>query len=141
MRALAFSSILLVPLVSGCGPKVPQEVEDLQEFSLAYIHYIEKHNAAPSEWDDLVREDGIDPATVERLRKAETVVKWGSTFRDATNGTALYILAYPTNALDSGGQVLMLDGAVYRMAADELKSRLDRPTHTAGERQPTMKSK
>ena len=67
MRALAFSSILLVPLVSGCGPKVPQEVEDLQEFSLAY----------------------------------------------------------PTDALDSGGQVLMLDGAIHQMAADELKGRLD----------------
>ena len=125
MRALTVSSILLALLVSGCGPRVPQNVEDLQEFSLAYIHYIEEHNTPPAKWDDLTREDGIDPATVERLRSSETVVNWGSTFRDATSGTALYILAYPTNALDSGGQVLMLDGAVYHMAADELKARLD----------------
>mgnify|MGYP001826738905 CR=1 FL=1 len=112
MRALTVSSILLALLVSGCGPIVPQEVEDLQEFSLAYMHYIEEHNAAPANWDELVHEDSVDPATVERLRNAEIVVNWGSTFRDATNGIALYILAYPKDALDSGGRVLMLDGAV-----------------------------
>ena len=128
MRALTFSSICLVPIISGCGPSVSQEVEDLQAFSLAYIHYIEEHNAAPAAWDDLVRADGIAPATVERLRNAEIVVNWGSTFRDATNGIALYILAYPKDALDSGGRVLMLDGAVYQMAADELKGRLDSQT-------------
>ena len=125
MRALTFSSILLVPLVSGCGPIVSLEVEDLQEFSLAYIHYIEEHNAAPAEWDDLVRANGIAPATVERLHNAETVVNWGSTFHGATNGISNYILAYPKNALDSGGHVLMLDGAVHQMGADELKDRLD----------------
>ena len=125
MRALTFFSVCLVSLVSGCGSTVTQEVEDLQEFSLAYIHYIEEHNAAPAEWDDLVGADGIAPATVERLRNAETVVNWDSTFRGATDGIPNYILAYPKNALDSGGQVLMLDGAIHRMAADELKDRLD----------------
>lgn len=124
MRALTFSSILLVPFVSGCGPVEPQEVQDLQEFSLAYIHHLEEHNAAPAEWDDLVREGGIDPATVERLRNAETVVNWGSTFSNATSGIAIHILAYPKNALDSGGRVLMLDGGVLRMTADELKDKL-----------------
>jgi hypothetical protein len=38
-------------------------------------------------------------------------VNWGSTFSNATSGIAIHILAYPKNALDSGGQVLMLDGA------------------------------
>jgi hypothetical protein len=122
MRALTFFSVCLVPVVSGCGPTIPQEVEDLQEFSLAYIHYIEEHNVAPAEWDDLVRADGIAPATVERLRNAETVVNWGITFRD---GEMDYVLAYRKNAVDSGGQVLFLDGAVYRLDADELKDRLD----------------
>jgi hypothetical protein len=121
----AILGVLLIILLSGCGPVVSREFEDLQQLGLAYYDYTQEHDAdAPAGWDDLVGTGRIDSETIERLRGAGVVVNWGINFHNATNGAANSVLAYPEDALASGGYVLKLDGAIHRQTASELKEML-----------------
>jgi len=121
----AFVALLVILLMSGCGFSASKEREDLQQLGLAYYYYTQEHNPpAPTGWDDIVGAGKIDSETIERLRGAGVVVHWGMTFRNATNGAANSVLAYPKTALESGGYVLMLDGGVHRMTASELNDML-----------------
>jgi hypothetical protein len=43
---------------------------------------------------------------------------------DAVGGTSAFVLAYPADAATSGGAILMLDGSVMQMTAQEFSAAL-----------------
>jgi hypothetical protein len=61
--------------------------------------------------------EGIYPGAVHSLKQGKYVVVWG--VKDKDSGT---VLAYEKDAPTKGGAVLMADGTVREMTADELKA-------------------
>jgi len=115
---------LAVVLTAGCGGSGPQSVAsreqlDLKEIQEIYQLYVKNHQKAPSQLSDLTKRDyeGIYPGTVDALKKGRYVVVWGVNSKDS--GT---LLAYEKDVPTKGGGVVMADGTVKTMTADELKA-------------------
>jgi hypothetical protein len=115
---------VLPALVVGCGkkeenPQVSHQESQLREIHEIYQHFLKSEQKPPSQMSDLtkVKYGGIYPATVEALKAGKYVVVWGISSKDS--GT---VLAYDKDAPTKGGAVLMADGNVKTMTADELKA-------------------
>src|SRR5262249_31689057 len=120
---------LLFVLVLGCGKKGPDEdpetarrKQELNDVFELYRGYTKRHEGQPpKQLADLTRnEDEMAyPLGARLLREGAIVAVWGVSGNDA--GT---VLAYPKSAPTEGGFVLMADGSVTQLSADELKSKL-----------------
>ncbi len=84
-----------------------------------YAHFIKSQQKAPSQLSDLAKRqyEGIYPGAVAALKQGKYVVVWGVNSKDS--GT---VLAYEKDAPTKGGAVLMADGTVKDMTADELNA-------------------
>jgi hypothetical protein len=56
------------------------------------------------------------------VEKGEIVVVWGTTVAGEGGGGGTGVVAYEKSAPDSGGAVLLQDGTVKQMTAEEFKS-------------------
>jgi len=126
--------------LAGCPADVAEKVQDAQQqvaagnafqeqmgqlrvLGQAYHRHIDATSNGPANWQELKQSGANDPA-LQALEAAGCVVTWGKTFRDAPNGTSEFVVAYLPTTLESGGAVLVLDGAVLNLTADELKQKL-----------------
>jgi hypothetical protein len=109
------------PLVAeaGSAEKWQQDYNRLKALGVAYIRTIDSRGNGPASWQDL-------PQSPEfaSLQQAGCIVKWGKHFRDAENGTSQYVLAYLPETLEKGGAVLLMDGAVSLLSAQDIKGML-----------------
>jgi hypothetical protein len=119
--ALLLFAVLPV-LTVGCGggsrTQSPQHTI-LQEIHSMYGLYIKHHQKAPKQLSDLANKEneGIHPGAVAALKKKRYEVVWGVNSKDS--GT---VLAYEKDVPTKGGPVLMADGAVREMTAEEFRS-------------------
>jgi hypothetical protein len=114
----------VVPVLAvGCGgssgPAQSQHQAQLKEIHEMYGHYIKRHEKAPSQMSDLAKKEyeGIYPGAVAALKQGKYVIVWGVKSKDS--GT---VMAYEKDAPTKGGAVLMADGTVQDMTADQLKA-------------------
>ena len=114
---------VLPVLAVGCGGGSPPAVSP-QHAVLSQIHdmyglYIKSQQKAPSQLSDLSKKqyEGVYPRGVAALKQGSYVMVWGVNSKDA--GT---VLAYEKDAPTKGGAVLMADGTVKDMTAEEFKA-------------------
>jgi hypothetical protein len=107
----------------GCGgtpkpPPPPSAEEGLKELVGAY-RYIEYSKLPlprkPEDFNDFV--DSM-PNALERIKQGDYVVAWG-VGRSTTAGAANQILVYEKKTPAEGGAVLLRDGTVKQMTAEE----------------------
>ena len=97
-------------------------MNNLRELGLAYHNVHDQNMRGPQNWQEA--EKHMSPKAKEELVAAGYIVHWGVKMVDAQGGTSLFVLAYPPNAAAEGGTVLMLDGAVMQMSAQEFNDAL-----------------
>jgi hypothetical protein len=110
---------------AGCGKKSDTFSETdfgktiLQEIHDLYTGYIKNNQRPPHQLSDLKKYEAINPIGYNALKDGRYVAVWGLNTKDG--GT---VLAYPKDAPTQGGAVLMADGSVKNMSADELQAAL-----------------
>ncbi len=119
------SLLLSLPLfAAGCGSDRPSSTEsrahaDLREIHEIYALFIKQHQKPPTQMSDLTQRqyEGVYPATIQRMQQGKYVIVWGVTEQDSRT-----LLAYEKDAPTQGGGVLMADGTVKDVTADEFKA-------------------
>jgi hypothetical protein len=92
---------------------------ELKEIYECYQHHIKSEQKPPAKQADLVKRqyEGIYPNALDAVKKGKYIVIWS--VADKGSGT---VLAYEKDAPTQGGRVLMADGSVRTMSADEFKA-------------------
>ncbi len=123
------STLILIccTMVIGCGgggpaagdPAAAQRKQELTEIHEMYVHFLKSQRAAPKQLSDLTKKtyEGSHPMGVETLKKGKYIFVFG--VEDQNSGT---LLAYEKDAPTNGGAVLMADGTVKFVNADEFKA-------------------
>jgi hypothetical protein len=114
-----FLCVLAVGCGGGAGPAGSPQSIKLKQIHILYERYIKNHQKPPHQLSDLASKqyEPIYPAAVEDLKKGRVIVVWDVQGNDA--GT---VLAYEKEVPTQGGGVLMADGTIRQMSADELKA-------------------
>jgi hypothetical protein len=119
---LLLLAFMLLPAY-GCGrksaPLVTMQQREFREIHELYFHFVKSQERPPKVLSDLTKEDyeKLYPMTVKDLQDGKYLVVWGVDSKDA--GT---VLAYEKDAPDMGGAVLMANGTVKTMTADQFKA-------------------
>lgn len=129
-RSLVFIALAVASLV-GCQPTTTSKPDagaaelsgQLLALGNAYHSFHMKHKKGPANWDEAMASG--DSTAISALRDKDCLVAWGMRFRDATGGTATFVLAYPPSTLTDGGPVLFLDGSVLPAKPGPLKTLLE----------------
>jgi hypothetical protein len=129
MMVLLFVPAALLP--AGCGGSKtgldPKAEGDLRQLGMMYHSYIDGHGGrGPAKFEDFqpLAQDKVSKDALEGLRAGKYVFIWKVKVLDVaktpakTEGT---ILAYEKGVPTGLGHVLMVDGTVKSMSADEFK--------------------
>jgi hypothetical protein len=122
-NACSLLVLAFVPvLAGGCGkkdPQVQQRDSQLKDIYEMHTQFVKSEGKPPKAVADLANPQNapLYPATVQALKEGKLVVVWGVSAKDG--GT---VLAYEKDAVANGGSVLMADGSIKTMSADELKA-------------------
>lgn len=121
--------LVLLPLAVptlGCGgnksvgdPEVQRRKSEFAEIYDMYMASVKKNGRPPKQVSDLKQFSGIYPVGLKALQDGQYVAVWGVS--DKSSNT---VLAYEKDAPTQGGAVLMADGNVKTMSADELQAAL-----------------
>src|SRR5947208_3299465 len=118
---LSFTVLSVLMVGCGGGPPAapPQKHMVLGQIHDMYLHYLRNHQKGPSQLSDLSKKqyEGVYPRGVAALKQGSYVMVWGVNSKDS--GT---VLAYEKDAPTKGGAVLMADGTVKDMTAEEFKA-------------------
>jgi hypothetical protein len=116
--------LLAVPVLAlGCSQnKGGGGAEDRSSAVLAEIYecysmHIKSNQRPPKQLSDLKGYRGINPAGIDALEKGDYIAVWGVNEKDPKT-----VLAYEKDAPKQGGAVLMADGTIKTMTADELQA-------------------
>lgn len=115
--------VFLAALALGCGgksgPSSPPEQIRLKEINEMYWHFVRSQKKPPARLGDLAKRqyEGNYSGAVQALREGKYLVVWGVNSKDA--GT---VLAYEKDVPARGGPVLMADGTVKEMTAEEFRA-------------------
>ena len=121
-------------LVAGCGvgsviEEVRQRASDaanwerdrdqLSALGMTWHVFHQQHRRSPADWSELLAHD----PTLEELQDRGCVITWwGRQLAEAVGGISNTILAYFPGVEKEGGAVLLLDGSVYRMTAEQFNN-------------------
>jgi hypothetical protein len=111
-------------LAAGCSKPAPDadpEKANLNDLYDLYLTYLKQNQKAPKQLSDFTKPqyETISPGAIEGLKSGKYVFMWG--VNDKSSGT---VLAYTKDAPAQGGPVLMADGTVKTMSAEELTAAL-----------------
>jgi hypothetical protein len=110
----------LLIVVAGCTSESDKQMtNNLKQFGLAYLNYNDSMGAGPSKADDLAPFVENDQKLLNILKSGEIVLIYD--VKLGPKEGADVVLGYVKDAPTKGGPVLMGDGKVVRMTADELK--------------------
>jgi phage/plasmid-associated DNA primase len=100
-------------------PKLQKAKSELTEIYEIYQAYTKQNQQPPKQLSDLKKKEfeGIYPVGSQALQKGTYVAVYGIAGKDS--GT---VLAYEKDTPTSGGAVIMADGTVKTMSADEFKA-------------------
>jgi hypothetical protein len=119
-------AVVSAGLLAGCsGDSSPQghvsgREEELREVWQMYKDHLDARKRPPAKLQDLIP---YEPAAINgfgALRDDRVVLLWGAT--GLTAGQPARVLAYDKEVPEKGGPVLLQDGTVKTMSADEFKS-------------------
>lgn len=123
---LTFFSACAAALLVGCGdaakngdatgPTVDQTATDVAEMLKEYTEATKK---GPNSVADLTDAPASHPVGHAAVASQQYVVVWRV---PVTPGSGDAVLAYPKDAPTAGGKVVMGDGSVKQMTADEFKT-------------------
>lgn len=127
---IGFVVVLFASLTLGCGgssnsvgpPQAPQEaaLRDVADLLRATIG----DGKAPTKLTDLARLESLYPAGYQAVKSGEIVVIWGAKMAgegDLATGPQ-GLIAHEKKAPTEGGWVLLQNGTVKQMTADEFKA-------------------
>jgi hypothetical protein len=108
---------------SGETKQLPLAIRQnqLKMLGLAYHNFVDASKKPPAKMEELAPYLEKDAKLTDALTQGRCVVIWKSTFQAMKAGAANTILGYEKDAPASGGLVLMADGNVRTMTADEFK--------------------
>jgi hypothetical protein len=119
LALLALAAVLAFGCGGKSGPSLPAEQIQLKEINEMYWHFVRSHSKPPAKLADLAtrRYEGNFSGAVDSLKKGKYLVVWGVKDKDA--GT---VLAYEKDVPARGGPVLMADGTIREMTAEEFRA-------------------
>jgi hypothetical protein len=121
--AFGLSALCLLPL--GCGgsdsssdPAMFKQNRDLAAIHEVYSQYIKANQRAPAKQSDLTQKmyEGTFPEAVAAIQKGDFTIVWGVNLGKDPKA----VVAYEKEAPKQGGMVLLADGTIKKMSADEL---------------------
>jgi hypothetical protein len=141
---------LILSVVMGCGKggNVPggsatptagdtsekERISFLKQYGISYHNHMDAMDVGPSKADDLASYMENDERLLKPLRSGEYVLIWGVKLPDqkgAYKGAGDLVLGYLKDVPAKGGPVLMGDGKVVQMTAEEFKkAKLAQPALT-----------
>jgi hypothetical protein len=112
---------------AGTASRNPQEVtaakEDLKELGIAYFTFLESNlEKAPTNLDELAKYLVPDGRALKAMKEGKYVFLYGVAIKEMKEGTANTVLAHEKDVPTKGGLVLMADGSVKEMTAQEFKA-------------------
>lgn len=121
-RSKYLVAFTLLAALAGCSSSNrtsfdPTGKHKMAEIGQMLITLKESNSPPPSSLDDFGRVEPMVPLSAAELRSGEIVFFWGKGLSSATK-----VLAHEKKAATEGGWVLMTDGSVKQMSADEFKS-------------------
>jgi hypothetical protein len=123
--------LFIATALVGCGAmeqareaaQRQQMMNNLKQLGIAYHNCHDSTGRGPANWQEAVQYT-LPAETQAMLESAGYKVHWGIKIVDAAGGSSLFVLAYPADAASEGGPVLMLDGSVHQMTAQEFSDAL-----------------
>jgi hypothetical protein len=120
------AGLLFVYLVAGCGSKAetvgstaaaPVD-EQLKELGNMIRYHQSEVGKPPSKVEDILALTPDPPQYIESIRAGSIVLTWRVGIKPGSSA----VLAYEKDAPSQGGHVLLQDGTVKKMTADEFKA-------------------
>lgn len=123
-----FVYIALTVLAAGCGSKPPAEVTEssirhleLDEIRQMYkLHQTDK-GRPPSKLADFKPYEPGFTNGFQSLRDGRCIAIWGINLANESDGSS-QVIAYEKDAPAQGGEVVLKDGTLKKMTADELQA-------------------
>lgn len=125
-RSASLVAVTILGLFLGCGRKtevagdagvVNSQLQDIWGF---YQLYLEEQKSPPTRIED-VEKYAIGFATgYDAVRTGDCIVRWGVATGDSGNANA--VLAHQKEVPQQGGLVLLGNGTIKRMTAEEFQS-------------------
>ena len=117
---------LIVSLSAGCEsapqpPPAPSGEEGLKELVNVYRYIEYSKLPLPKKPEDFGDHWDSMPTAFERIKQGEYIIAWG-VGRSSAPGAANQILAYEKKSPTEGGAVLLRDGTVKLMSAEEFNA-------------------
>jgi hypothetical protein len=138
----AAGSAFLLPLTQiGCVGEAVQQarqaagrqqlMNDLKQVGLARFNYHDVHGRFPNSWAEL-QSVGVPAELQQKLEAEGYTVVFGMKLPEFTAGTSRSMIVFRRDAAQNGGTVLMCDGAVMQITAQEFNDfwRDQEPTMT-----------
>jgi hypothetical protein len=82
----------------------------------------ETNQPIPKNLAELAPHDPIHPVAAMFLQNGSLVYYWGTPINPSTPGAANLVIAHEAEAESKGGWVLLQDGTIKQMTADEFKA-------------------
>jgi hypothetical protein len=137
--------LILIGLILGCGrfrpiqnAQVAQDAEaaepdldDLETIAEAYKDFVEEHSSGPKDQAALFEYLEEETTAQEALKTGQIVFHYGITRERVPRGIAATVVAYEAKVPQEGGRVIMGDGEIRTVTAQEFKE-LPQPTPAKG---------
>lgn len=135
---------LAAMLLAGCGPSTapPRSLDEatLNQIWQVFHSYQKGTRPPPRGPADLLPMERNFPAALDSIRSREVLVFWGVGF-DEGSEAASTVLAYHMDVPGKGGGVLMQDGTIRTMTAEEFQSARKPPGATTDFQHPPADKK
>jgi hypothetical protein len=124
MRVCYLPLLVVVLLLPACGSNTPapppavETGEALQELAEVYKYLVAQKVPPPRKPEDLAEYSGSLEGAMPLIRSGDIVVVWGAGYSSGSS----QVLAYEKDAATSGGKVLLRNGTVKHMSADEFRA-------------------
>jgi len=128
LRSTTTASILALLGALGCssstqnGPVSEPVADDFSEVAGLIRDYSTEYQKGPSRIGDLAKNQPLYPRGYQAIKSGTVVVVWGIRMAQQGQGGGTSVIAYEKKAETAGGAVLLENGDVKHMTADEFKS-------------------
>jgi hypothetical protein len=100
----------------------PTASDALQQVANMIRDYTSANGRPPAKFADLAQFQNLYNVGYKAVESGEVVVVWGAPVAGEGGGGGKGVVAYEKSAGDSGGSVLLQDGTVKKMTAEEFKA-------------------